>query len=445
MKSTLGIITEIAATASTKAKEAIIRREEKNPALRATFAAAYDPTVSYYVKKIPAYLTKGSGELLEAIKSLDRLAKRQLTGQAGIDHLQSVLESVSADDAKVIERIIDRDLKCGASDTLASRVWKKLVPEFPYMRCSLLKAVKVEKWNWQQGVISQLKGDGSFANSDIVDGEAVVSSRAGKQYPAGALKNITDELVAVFPADVRVIGELLVERDGKVLPREIGNGILNSVAKGGTFDAGDRPIYMVWDIIPLELAVADGRCETAYTERLASLTAILNKAKTKSVSLIETRIVHSLADAYAHYFELVKQGFEGTIIKEPTGVWADGTSKEQVKLKVEFEVDLEITGFNAGNGKNAATFGSIECKTSDKKLAVNVSGFTDSERLRIHKIRNQLLGTIMTVKANSIMPPAASGVYSLFLPRFAEFRDDKRVADSLARVQEQFDAVIKVK
>ena len=94
MKSTLSILTEIAATASTNAKQAIIKREEKNPALRATFAAAYDPTVSYYVKKIPAYLTKGSGELLEAIKSLDRLAKRQLTGQAGIDHLQSVLESV---------------------------------------------------------------------------------------------------------------------------------------------------------------------------------------------------------------------------------------------------------------------------------------------------------------------------------------------------------------
>ena len=38
MKSTLSIITEIASTASTKAKEAIIRREEKNPALRAAFA-----------------------------------------------------------------------------------------------------------------------------------------------------------------------------------------------------------------------------------------------------------------------------------------------------------------------------------------------------------------------------------------------------------------------
>jgi len=445
MKSVYSILTEIASTKSIKTKEAIIMRERDNSGLRDTFAATYDPTISYYIKKIPVYEAKGNGKLTDAIKSLDNLSKRVFTGQAGIDHLQVILESVTADDAKVIERIIDRDLKCGASDTLASRVWTKLVPEFPYMRCSLLKAAKADKWDWKRGVYSQLKGDGSFANADIADDEAAISTRSGKQYPVGVLKNITDELVSIFPNNVRIIGEMLVERNGKVLAREIGNGILNSVSKGGVFEKTDRPIYMVWDIIPLGFAVANGRYEHSYDVRYAELTKFLTNKKTKSVSLIETRIVHSMKEAYAHYFELVKKGFEGTIIKNPNGVWFDGTSKDQVKLKVEFEVDLEIIGFNAGNGKNAATFGSIECKTADNKLVVNVSGFSDSERLRIHKIHKQLLGTIMAVKANSIMPPAGSGVYSLFLPRFAEFRDDKKIADTLARVQEQFDAVISIK
>lgn len=440
--SVLSILNEIAATSSTNAKQAIIKREEKNLELKATFAAAYNISVSYYIKKIPAYKATGKGTLLEAINALDNLAKRVFTGQAGIDHLKVILESVNADDAKVIERIIDRDLKCGASDSIASRVWDKLVPEYPYMRCSLLKAAKVNKWDWKKGVFSQLKGDGSFANTDITDGDAVVTTRSGKAYPPGSLQNIVDDCVKTFPNNVRIIGEMLVERAGKVLPREIGNGILNSIAKGGTFDKGDRPIYMVWDIIPLQFAVADGHYEHSYETRYAELVKYLKKA-TASLSLIETRIVHSMKEAYAHYFELVAKGFEGTIIKNPEGIWFDGTSKDQVKLKVEFEVDLEIVGFNAGNGKNAATFGSIECATSDRKLYVNVSGFTDKERVRIHKIRKQLTGTIMAVKANSIMQPGGSGVYSLFLPRWAEFRDDKKVADTLARVQEQFDAVIK--
>ena len=137
-QSILSILNEIAATASTKAKEAIIKREQNNTALKATFAAAYDTTVVYHIKKIPAYAPRlhgGAFELSKAINELSALAKREVTGQTGVDFLQSILESVSGDDATVIERIVERDLKCGASDSIASRVWKNLVPEFPYMRC----------------------------------------------------------------------------------------------------------------------------------------------------------------------------------------------------------------------------------------------------------------------------------------------------------------------
>jgi DNA ligase-1 len=42
------------------------------------------------------------------------------------------------------------------------------------------------------------------------------------------------------------------------------------------------------------------------------------------------------------------------------------------------------------------------------------------------------------------MPPTGNNTkYSLFLPRFAEFRTDKQVADDLAKVIEQFDNAIK--
>ena len=200
---------------------------------------------------------------------------------------------------------------------------------------------------------------------------------------------------------------------------------------------------MVWDIVPVQFAVASGRFTTPYADRVAAVKTYLSNKPASSVSLIETKIVHSMDEAYAHYFELVAKGFEGTIIKNPAGDWFDGTSKDQVKLKVECDVDLEITGFNAGNGKNAATFGSIECKTADGLLVVNVSGFTDDARNNIHARRKELMNTIMTVKFNNIMPASGSGVYSLFLPRFAEFREDKSTADSLPRVIEQFDAIIK--
>jgi DNA ligase-1 len=151
-----------------------------------------------------------------------------------------------------------------------------------------------------------------------------------------------------------------------------------------------------------------------------------------------------MEEALAHYREMLDAGMEGTIIKNATGIWKDTTSKDQVKMKLDIDVDLVIMGFNAGNGKNEATFGSIVCQTSDGLLEVNISGFTDDVRLEVHNNRDQLLGTIVTVKGNSIMPPTGNNTkYSLFLPRFAEFRTDKTVADDLAKVIEQFDNAIK--
>lgn len=446
MKTALSILNELAADSSIKAKEAILNREKSNTVLRAVFAAAYDPTISYYIKKIPDYKATGKGDLATAIKSLSALAQRKVTGQAGIDFLKKTLEGLSEADAKVIVRIIERDLKCGVTDSIASRIWKGLVPEFPYMRCSLLKGVKnINKWDWKGGVYSQLKGDGMFCNTDLVDGEAVMSARSGKVFPAAPFAAMHKEALSAFPQDHRIIGELLVKRDGKILPRQIGNGILNSVAKGEDFDKGDEPVLMVWDIIPSEFAVAGGEYNVSYKDRFEALKKCLKKPM-KSVVLIPTKIVHSMKEAYAHYFELVMEGLEGSIIKNPAGNWFDGTSKDQIKLKVECDVDLEIEGFNPGKGKNEKTFGSIAVKSSDNKLKVNVSGFSDKDRLAIHKNRAALMGTIMTVKFNSILPPSGNNkYYSLFLPRCVELRTDKTKADSLARVQEQFDAIIQVK
>jgi hypothetical protein len=51
----------------------------------------------------------------------------------------------------------------------------------------------------------------------------------------------------------------------------------------------------------------------------------------------------------------------------------------------------------------------------------------------------------MSVDSNMIMAPSREGKkWSLFLPRFAEFRKDKSEADSLAKIREQFEAAVQL-
>jgi DNA ligase-1 len=100
-----------------------------------------------------------------------------------------------------------------------------------------------------------------------------------------------------------------------------------------------------------------------------------------------------------------------------------------------------VTGFVPGNGKNSDTFGSLTCTSSCGDLVVDVSGFTDAKRKELHERGEDLMGQVITVRANGVLYPSASNDrHSLFLPRFIEERLDKQEADSLGHIIDQFKA-----
>ena len=455
------IIESIANTPSKNAKIAILKEHKDNELLREVLVAALDPTINYYIKKIPEFVSgqKPVNDLWWALTELTRLQDRTVTGNNAISFLQSVLEQISVEDSKVIIKVIEQDLRAGFSESTANKVWSGLIPDFPYMRCSLPKAVNLDEFSWEAGVYSQLKADSMFANvNHMMSGDVRILSRNGTQFPLDEFEYLVLDVKDTFPTNTQTHGELMVKRDGVVLPRQIGNGILNSVAKGGKFDKGDAPFYLVWDQIALDAVVPKGTYKVPYSERFAALKTQLTNSI--FLELIPTRIVHSMAEALVHYREMLAEGLEGTIIKDANGIWKDTTSKHQVKLKLEVSVDLEIIGFNAGKGKNTDTFGSIEVQTCDGLLSVNVSGFIDKHpidkkgkevrepgiytRKEIIAMKDSLMNTIMTVDSNSIMPPTKSNPkHSLFLPRFTEFRTDKSDADSLEKVIQQFESAVK--
>jgi DNA ligase-1 len=444
------ILEEVANEPSKNAKIAILTQHKDNDVLQEVVRLTYDPTVNFFIKKIPAYTPRGTADneghsqLDFALFNLVReVASRNYTGNKAIEYVTQLLERLTVEDAKVLAKVIDRDLRAGFGESTANKVWKNLIPEFPYMRCALPKAAKLDEFSWADGVFSQLKADGMFANvNHTADGEVQILSRAGSLFPQQHFAHLVADVQATFPTNTQSHGELLIKRDGVVLPRQLGNGILNKVQKGGDIGPNDEIVYLVWDQIALTSVVSKGTYNVPYKARFATL-----KEQTLTatcITLIPTVIVHNMEDALTHYREMLAEGLEGTIIKDATGIWKDTTSKDQVKMKLDIDVDLVIMGFNAGNGKNEATFGSIVCQSSDGLLEVNISGFTDEVRLEVHNNRDKLIGTIVTVKGNSIMPPTGNNTkYSLFLPRFAEFRTDKKVADDLAKVIEQFDNAIK--
>lgn len=442
----LDVISQIASTASKNEKVAIIAANQHSAVFKRVLLAALDPLRTYGLQKVPEpHNTLEAKEFDENTWALiDNLAARLTTGYDAQNAIASELGSLTDNSAELFRRIILKDLKAGFGDSSVNKAIKGLIPEFPYQRCCLPKDAKLNDWAWDDGVISQEKADGTYTNCDHADGEVRLTSRQGSQYPLEQFSELVAEIKATFDTDTQTHGEIVVVRDGVVLPREIGNGIMNHVANGGSFGPGEKPQYQVWEQIPLSESTPKNTYKVPYISRLKNLATQLSEgSKAGFIKLIPTKVVYSLGEATDHFREMLKQGKEGTVMKEPNAPWKDGTSKFQVKRKLDVDVELEVIGFEEGKGKNVDTFGSLICKTSDGLLIVSVSGFTDKLRLEIHQNRDNWLGSIITVKFNAIMRSSEVGkAHSLFLPRFVELRMDKSVADSFDRVVDQYEAAI---
>lgn len=394
-----------------------------------------DPFITYGVKE-PLVLDSPPPEL-GFFDVLERMAKRELTGsdaRIACGHLINLGVPY-----ELMIRILHKDLKCGIEDV--NKIRPGLIPDFPYMRCSLPAKSKLADFDWELGVYVDEKADGQFLNLNYEhSGLMSMVTRQGQQLPVERFESLISQARDCLKRDTQTHGELLVRVDGVVQPRQISNGILNRIQKGGDFEANEQPVYFAWDQIPLDCVTAKGRCETSYVMRRTALESQLVVGG-GSIRMIRSWVVYSRDDMFDKIRLLLSEGKEGGVAKDPHGPWFDGTSKYQVKIKPEFVVDLKIVGKADGDkhGKHAGKFGSLICRTSDDLLEVKVSGIKDRDRDEMHAMGDALFDCIAVVKANDLLETPGK-LASLFLPRFIERRTDKREADSLQRVREQLEA-----
>jgi len=423
------LFNDLASNASRNYKLEKLREYQGNETLREVIRLALCPFTQFYQRKIPTYKCDGTNANIESIlPALYELSSRQVTGNAAIEYLRMLLTSLNEDDAKVLERIIDKSLDCGVQVSTANDVWPGLITEYPCMLCSPFEQKLVDKIKFP--AYAQMKMDGMRFNAIVRDGKCEFRSRNGKEIML--LGNLEQEFIALAGSiDCVFDGELLVMLEGEhqFADRQTGNGILNKANKG-TISAKEAALVhaTVWDLIPY-VQFVDGYCGTPYAKRYSTLQAIISKQKSdgKKIWNVTSTIVQTLEEAQEIFQGYLAEGYEGIILKDGNGAWEDKRAKHQIKFKGELECDLKIVAIEEGTGKYAGMLGAIVCESSDGKIKVNVgSGFNDAHRKNLGK---EILDKIVAIKYNSRIKNKL-GDESLFLPIFIEIRDDKDVADS---------------
>ena len=466
----------------------VLMQNKDNELLKEVLEYTYTPFKQYYLKQIPDYRPSSNAfniyTLSDGLRVLDRMARREISGNNAKDIVLNLLEGLSPSDAKVIVHILERSINCGLSLKTINKVWKDLIPEIPYMRCEKLS--EKTKKNIKYPAIVQLKADGTFLN--IIKSDMVVTcmTRNGTSFH---INKVTEyfERVLQYKDNFVITGEAVVYKDGKVLPRKIGNGLINSYIKreetresalekmkqlvnkgkgaSGTFKklqvdlaekedewnfVEDNIFIEGWDYIDYNDWVA-GKSNVKYSDRFKTFNEIAEDCE--FLTSIPTKTINNFDEANDFAVEMMNIGLEGGVLKNLDGIWENKTSKNQIKLKAELDADLLVVGYEVGKDNFNGGIGALICETSDGKLIVSVgSGFDLSGRnLRrvdledaskglevISDIRKFYEETyhnkIIALKYNEVIKSKSKNTYSLFLPVFDEVRFDKDVADTLERL-----------
>ncbi len=220
-------------------------------------------------------------------------------------------------------------------------------------------------------------------------------------------------------------------------------GIPNRAEANGLINSSEPPhndiILEVWDFITHEdyqkagLKDKKNLPKVKYSERWDELLKIVENSD--NIETIEFKVVESLKEALIQTSEWMSAGFEGGVLKDFSMIFKDGTSKQQLKLKLEISAEMRCTGTSDGTKgtKREGKVGAIIFENDDGTIKGKCSGFTDKQMDEFTAIRDELPGRILEVQFNDITKGRNNDYHALSHPRFIEWRDDKDETDSLEK------------
>ena len=437
----ISIIEELNLTNSTNDKIATLKKHSDNLLLQRLLKMTYDKVAFTYgvtMKNVKAGSSENTETLEWGLDNLLPLASREITGNAAIGQVETILEAMSEADRIIIERVLDRDLKINMGRTNINKVFKNLIVKTPYMRCDIGTDKNVQKnIDFNKRVFSEVKMDGTYRACTLDSDNITIMSRAGNE---DSFPIIEKQLKSLNIDGYTLLGEMTLKGEQD---RSKGNGIINSITERK--EKEDQIIFTIWDMIPaseysmdkdqIKAATKAGTLST-YGDRLALLEKTLENSDLENIQLIEYKEVKSMKEAYEHFQEVTERGDEGTVIKTEDMVWKDGTSKQQLKVKLVISAEMRVTGFIEGKKgtKRELTFGSLVFENDEGTIKGSTSGFTDEQLEEINNNRNAWIGKVIEVEFNDITKSKNSETYALSHPRFiADRSNEKNSTDTLER------------
>ena len=394
-------------TKGTNAKMDYVKQNMVNKTIVKLLEMTFNPYVSFNVVKVPK--TKKTEQAPpddvwnEFIRVATICAKREKTGNAAIELMQSVFQRASKEQERWMRKILKKSLAIGVSVKSLNKIQPGFIPTFEVSLAQKfdMKRVKSDE------VYVEPKLDGIRCLAIVKDGDAKLFTRAGKQ-----ITNF-DSTVGVELAQLRdgcYDGEIM-SVDFRELMRQVNRKEDKDIS---------QVYFAVFDYINLkEWHAKKGKTQCAVRKEQIK-NQLSTVGKFKYLKMVRFKTIEATEENFKKEHDYwVSKGEEGIMIKDISAPYEFKRDWSVMKYKAFFDVDVRIKGLLEGTGKHEGKLGSFVIDYKGKEVRVG-SGLTDSLREELWIDRVKHIGRLIEVRYQEETPDG-----SLRFPTFVCFRNDK--------------------
>lgn len=391
------MLEEIGATSKKKVKHAIIEAHKDDPFFRETIVAALDPYKMYKLGGCVSYkqisimsCPEGSKYTARSVHNVfAKLADlAQARGASLNDKMElSWLAACDQDTIKVVNRILKKDLRCGA----AVKTFKEFFPEIPDHSVMLCDH-DVPKFKKLCGddpslclVSTKLDGVRTWA---VVTNTINYLSRNGETYSNFRL--FDQELTALYYDIADMIRDFMPEYvtskinitfDGECIAEDRDfDSFCGNARKSRSLPDTTKFRYNIFDVI---VYCDDKMIPQTLEDRIAMLRAAFEHCDTALTIFVDHSHIQSWDDLPKLVEERLAAGEEGIILKYAKGTYVFDRTPEWCKMKrrdiAHDTLDLPVVGMQEGTGNFAGMMGALICEHKGTKVKVG-TGFSVAQR-----------------------------------------------------------------
>lgn len=343
-----------------------------------------------------------------------------------IAFVQEMQDAICATDEEkeIFKKIVCKNLPLGVDSKTINKCFPGLIPTFDVCLC--------EKYYDKPELVD---GSREFAISTKIDGCRCIAikengnirlvSRQGKLWTG--CKEI-EEAIKNLPHDNFVLdGEITIKDFLKYPSKEVYKMTTKIISTKN--EIKEDVCLNVFDYISLK-DWNEKKCDWKYNYRQMVLSRLLEDNHSDALYLVQDVYTGNDPEKIEELMKGIvrKEDWEGLVIKFTDSKYEWKRSKNWLKVKAFDEMDLIVKDVEEGTNSNKGRLGALICEIEHPELghieAKVGSGYSEEERIRFWKMKNELMGRTISVQYFEQTENTSTHIKSLRFPVFLELKEE---------------------